>query len=163
MAEQNEQNASPQGEAPTFRLQKMYLKDLSFENPNAPETFLAPQEPKVEVNLGLKNKKLENDHWEVVLSVTATVTNVKDNKTLFIVEIEHAGVFILKNIPQEHVAMVLAVDCPTLMFPFTRQIMSQVSVDGGFMPFLMEPVNFMALFQNTMKKRQEQAKAEQQQ
>jgi preprotein translocase subunit SecB len=163
MAEQNEQNASPQGEAPIFRLQKMYLKDLSFENPNAPETFLAPQEPKVEVNLGLKNKKLENDHWEVVLSVTATVTNVKDNKTLFIVEIEHAGVFILKNIPQEHVAMVLAVDCPTLMFPFTRQIMSQVSVDGGFMPFLMEPVNFMALFQNTMKKRQEQAKAEQQQ
>ena len=163
MAEQNEQNASPQGEAPIFRLQKMYLKDLSFENPNAPETFLAPQEPKVEVNLGLKNKKLENDHWEVVLSVTATVTNVKDNKTLFIVEIEHAGVFILKNIPQEHVAMVLSVDCPTLMFPFTRQIMSQVSVDGGFMPFLMEPVNFMALFQNTMKKRQEQAKAEQQQ
>ncbi|MBI4791756.1 MAG: protein-export chaperone SecB [Deltaproteobacteria bacterium] len=163
MAEQNEQNASPQGEAPIFRLQKMYLKDLSFENPNAPETFLAAQEPKVEVNLGLKNKKLENDHWEVVLSVTATVTNVKDGKTLFIVEIEHAGVFILKNIPQEHVSMVLAVDCPALMFPFTRQIMSQVSVDGGFMPFLMEPVNFMALFQNTMKKRQEQAKAEQQQ
>jgi preprotein translocase subunit SecB len=159
MAEQNEKNASPQGEAPVFRLQKLYLKDLSFENPNAPETFLAPQEPKVEVNLGLKNKKLENNHWEVSLSVTATVTNGKDGKTLFIVEIEHAGVFILKNIPEEHLPMVLAVDCPTLIFPFTRQIMSQVSVDGGFMPFLMEPVNFMALFQNAMKKKQEQEQA----
>ena len=163
MAEQNEKNAPPQGEAPVFRLQKLYLKDLSFENPNAPEIFLAPQEPKVEVNLGLKNKKMENDHWEVGLTVTATVTNGKDGKTLFIVEIEHSGVFILKNIPEEHLAMVLAVDCPTLMFPFTRQIMSQVSVDGGSMPFLMEPVNFMALFQNAVKKKQDQAKANQQQ
>ena len=163
MAEQNAQNASPQGEAPVFRLQKLYLKDLSFENPNAPEIFLTPQEPKVEVNLGLKNKKMENDHWEVSLSVTATVTNNKDDKTLFIVEIEQAGVFILKNIPEEHLPMVLSVECPTLLFPFTRQVISQVSVDGGFMPFLMEPVNFMALFQNAMKKKQEQAKTNAQQ
>lgn len=159
MAEENTQDAAPQGEAPIFRLQKMYIKDLSFENPSAPDIFLAQQqEPKVQVNLGLKNKKMENDHWEVSLSVTATVTNGKDGKTLFILEIEHCGVFVLKNIPQEHLAMVLAVDCPTLIFPFTRQIMSQVSVDGGFVPFLMEPVNFMALFQNAKKKKAEQAK-----
>lgn len=159
MAEENGQQTAPQGEAPVFRLQKMYIKDLSFENPNAPDVFLAQQqEPKVEVNLGLKNNKMENDHWEVLLSVTATVTNAKDNKTMFIVEIEHAGVFILKNIPEEHLPMVLSVDCPTLIFPFTRQIMSQVSVDGGFVPFLMEPVNFMALFQNAKRKKEEQAK-----
>ncbi|OKY73710.1 MAG: protein-export chaperone SecB [Desulfobulbaceae bacterium DB1] len=162
MAEQNEQNASPQGEAPVFRLQKLYLKDLSFENPNAPEIYLEQQQsPKVEVNLGLKNKKMENDHWEVCLSVTATVTNGKDGKTLFIVEVEHAGVFVLKNIPEEHLPMVLAVDCPTLLFPFTRQIMSQVSIDGGFAPFLMEPVNFMALFQSAKKKQQQQAQQQQ--
>ncbi|MFH1217717.1 MAG: protein-export chaperone SecB [Pseudomonadota bacterium] len=156
MAEQNEQNASPQGEAPVFRLQKLYIKDLSFENPNAPEIYLEQQQsPKVEVNLGLKNKKMENDHWEVCLSVTATVTNGNDGKTLFIVEVEHAGVFVLKNIPEEHLPMVLAVDCPTLLFPFTRQIMSQVSIDGGFAPFLMEPVNFMALFQSAKKKQQQ--------
>ncbi|MBI5556923.1 MAG: protein-export chaperone SecB [Deltaproteobacteria bacterium] len=164
MAEQNEQTASPQGEAPVFRLQKLYVKDLSFENPNAPDIYLAQQqEPKVEVNLGLKNKKLENDHWEVILTVTAKVVNGKDGKTLFIIEIEHAGVYVLKNIPEEHLAMVLAVECPTLMFPFTRQIMSQVSVDGGFMPFLMEPVNFMALFQSAKKKQQEQAMEKEQQ
>ncbi len=156
MADENQQNAAPQGEAPVFRLQKLYIKDLSFENPNAPDVYLAQnQEPKVEVNLGLKNNPMENDHYEISLSVTATVTNAKDDKTLFIVEIEHCGIFVLKNIPQEHLPMVLAVDCPTLMFPFTRQIMSQVSVDGGFVPFLMEPVNFMALFQNAQKQKQE--------
>jgi len=157
MADENQQNGAPQGDAPVFRLQKLYIKDLSFENPNAPDVYLAQnQEPKVAVNLGLKNNKMENDHYEISLSVTATVTNAKDDKTLFIVEIEHCGIFVLKNIPPEHLPMVLAVDCPTLMFPFTRQIMSQVSVDGGFVPFLMEPVNFMALFQNAKKQKQEQ-------
>jgi len=157
MADENQQNGAPQGDAPVFRLQKLYIKDLSFENPNAPDVYLAQnQEPKVAVNLGLKNNKMENDHYEISLSVTATVTNAKDDKTLFIVEIEHCGIFVLKNIPPEHLPMVLAVDCPTLMFPFTRQIMSQVSVDGGFVPFLMEPVNFMALFQNAQKQKQEQ-------
>ena len=162
MAEQNEQNAAPQGDAPIFRMQKLFIKDLSFENPNAPEIFLAQnQEPKVEVNLGLKNQKMDNDHWEVCLSITATVTNAKDGKTLFIIEIEHCGIFILKNIPEEHLPMVLAVDCPTLMFPFTRQVVSQVSADGGFVPFLMEPVNFMALFQNAQKKKQAEAAKQQ--
>lgn len=151
MPEENNQQASD--EAPIFRLQKLYVKDLSFENPNAPEIFLEKQEPKVEVNLGLKNKKLENDHWEVTLSITATVTNGNGGKTLFIAEVEHCGVFVLKNIPEEHMTMVLAVDSPTMMLPFTRQIISQVAVDGGFIPFLIEPVNFMALFQNAQKKK----------
>jgi preprotein translocase subunit SecB len=160
MAEENENQAAENTEAPVFRMQKMYIKDLSFENPNSPEVFLGKQEPKVEVNLGLKNKKMEEDHWEIVLSVTATVTNAgEEEKTLFIIELEHAAVFVIKNIPQEHLPAVLAVDCPTLLFPFTRQIVSQISVDGGFIPFLMEPVNFMALFQNAQK--QKEAKANQ--
>jgi preprotein translocase subunit SecB len=153
MTEEN--NAQTNNEAPVFRLQKLYIKDLSFENPNAPDIFLKKQEPTVEVNLGLKNKKMENDHWEVTLSITATISNGKEGEKLFIVEIEHCGVFILKNIPQEHLQMILAVDCPTMLLPFTRQIISQASVDGGFVPFLIEPVNFMALYQNAQKKQQE--------
>lgn len=158
MTDQNSQNASS-AELPVFRMQKMYIKDLSLENPNAPEIFLEQQQdPKVELNLGLKNKKMENDHWEVSLSVTATVKNSKgEGKTLFIIELEHAGVFVIKNIPEQHIPTVLAVDCPTLLFPFTRQIVSQITVDGGFMPFLMEPVNFMALHQNAQKKKEAQA------
>ncbi len=141
-------------EAPVFRLQKMYVKDLSFENPNAPDVFIGEaMEPKVEVNLKVQNRKLEQaeDHWEVTLFINANITGGDKGKILFIVEIEHAGIFVLKNIPEEHMPAVLAVECPTTLFPFTRQIMSQLSVDGGFIPFLMEPVNFMALFQNAQK------------
>ncbi len=143
--------------APVFRLQKMYIKDLSFENPNAPEVFLGKQpEPKVEVNLGIKNQKLKDEHWEVSLSITATISaNDDDKKTLFIIELEHGAVFLLKNIPEEHLQMVLAVDCPTMLLPFTRQIISQTSIDGGFIPFLLEPMNFLGMYENAKKQQQE--------
>ena len=144
---------------PEFRMQKMYIKDLSFENPFAPEVFITPHksEPKVELNLNLNNKKVDDDHWEVTLQITAKVVSKDEDKAMFILEVEHAAVFLLKNIPAEHLDMVLKVDCPTLLFPFTRQIVSQVSVDGGFSPFLMEPINFMALFQNAKKQRETQS------
>ncbi len=143
---------------PEFRMQKMYTKDLSFENPNAPDVFTTrpANDPAVEVNLQLNNKKIDDDHWEVALQVNAKVSSKEDKKVLFILEIEHAAIFMLKNIPEEHVPMLLGVDCPTLLFPFTRQIVSQVSIDGGFVPFLMEPVNFMALYQNAQKQKQQQ-------
>ncbi len=144
-------------EKPQFRMQKMYIKDLSFENPNAPQVFTDRQkmDPSVEVNLQLNNKQIDADHWEVSLHITSKVSSKEDSKVLFILEVEHAAAFLLKNIPTEHMPMLLGVDCPTLLFPFTRQIVSQVSIDGGFVPFLMEPVNFMALFQNAQKKKEE--------
>jgi len=143
---------------PEFRMQKMFIKDFSFENPNAPQVFITPQksEPNVELNLKLNNKKLDEAHWEVTLEISAKVTGKGDEpKVMFILEIEHGAVFMLKNIPEEHLAMVLGVDCPTLLFPFTRQLVSQASVDGGFMPFQMEPINFMALFQNAKKQKEQ--------
>ena len=158
MTEEQNANVTPE-DAPVFRMQKMYLKDFSFENPNAPSVFQAPnQEPKVEVNLKLNNRKLDDDHWEIALEITAKIMDKNNNdKTMFIMEIEHAAAFLMKNIPEEHQEMVLGVDCPTLLFPFTRQIVSQISVDGGFIPFLMEPINFMALYQNS---KQEAAKTQ---
>ncbi len=149
MTDPNTADAKP--EAPVFRLQKMYIKDLSFENPNAPEIFFLQQPgPKVDMNLGLKHKKIDNDNWEVTLSINATITDTATEKTFFVLEIEHCGVFLIKNIPEQHLAGVLNVDCPTLLFPFTRQVVSQLSLDGGFMPFQMEPINFLGLFQNKM-------------
>ena len=158
----NQEEKTGQANPPAFKLQKLFIKDLSFESPNAPDVFLGGfGEPKVDLNLGLKNKKLDDEHWEVTLSVTAKVTKNDDGKTLFIVEIEHGGVFLLRNIPEEHMPAVLAVECPTTMFPFTRQVISQVSVDGGFMPFLMEPVNFMAIYENSKRRQAEQQKQQQ--
>lgn len=152
MTDQNTQQ-----EMPVFRLQKMYIKDLSFESPNAPGIYLdRNQEPKVDFNLELKSQKIDDDHREVAIAITAKIMDKNaDDKVMFIVEIEHAGVFLLKNIPAEHMERVLAVDCPLMLFPFTRQIVSQVSVDGGFMPFLMEPINFIALFENARRKKTE--------
>jgi preprotein translocase subunit SecB len=153
-----ENTGNDNAEKPQFRMQKMYIKDLSFENPNAPQVFTDRQktDPAVEVNLQLNNKQLDDDHWEIALQITAKVSSKEDSKVLFILEVEHAAVFMLKNIPNEHMPMLLGVDCPTLLFPFTRQIVSQVSIDGGFVPFLMEPVNFMALFQNAKKKKEDE-------
>jgi preprotein translocase subunit SecB len=156
MAEKKQQDKPA---APQFRMQKMYVKDLSFENPNAPEIYFAQSEkqPEVDVNLQLNHKKVDEDHYEVCIEITAKILNKDQEKTLFILELEHAAVFLLKNIPEEHLKMVLAVDCPTLLFPFTRQIASQVSVDGGFVPFLMEPINFMGLYQNSLKKEEQKS------
>ncbi len=147
-----------QQENPVFRMQKMYIKDLSFESPNAPGIFLAQgQEPKVDFNLQLGNTKIDDDHYEVTISITAKILDQKaDDTVMFVVELEHAGVFLLKNIPAEHLLRVMAVDCPLMLFPFTRQIASQVSVDGGFMPFLMEPINFVALYENAQKDKSKQ-------
>ncbi len=153
MSDQNAQQA----ELPVFRMQKMYIKDLSFESPNAPQIFLARnQEPKVDFNLQLNNQKMDDDHWEVTITITAKVLDKNaDDTVMFVVEIEHGAVFLLKNIPAEHIQRVLAVDCPLMLFPFTRQIVSQVSVDGGFMPFLMEPINFVALYENAQQEKKD--------
>jgi preprotein translocase subunit SecB len=160
MTEQTNEGAQAQPQ-PVFRLQKMYIKDLSYENPEAPDIFLAKGEPKIDVNLGLKHRKVEmEDHYEVTLAITAKATSSESEKTIFIVEVEHAGLFLLKNIPEEHMPGVLSVECASLLFPFTRQIISQVSVDGGFIPFMMEPINFHVLFQESLKQKAQQEKAQ---
>ena len=162
MTDQTDPQPAADKPAPIFRLQKLFLKDLSFENPNAPEVFVTKQgEPKVDVNLSLKNKKMAGDDlYEVSISITAKITHGEEGKTLFIIEVEQAGIFLIKNVPAEHLTAVLAVDCPNMMFPYTRQIISQVTVDGGFVPFLMEPVNFLALFNNQQRQAQEQQKTQ---
>ena len=91
-----------------------------------------------------------------VKGFTAKVLDkANEDAVMFIVEIEHAAVFLLRNIPEEHMSRVLAVDCPLMLFPFTRQIVSQLSLDGGFMPFLMEPINFVGLYDNLQKQKQD--------
>ena len=148
MSDQN--SAASEENAPIFSVQKIYVKDLSFENPNAPEMFAAPaSQPKIEMNLGLENRQIDDEHWEVSLKVSAVARDSESEKVLFDIEVEHAGLFYLKNIPEEHMEMILGVDCPTVIFPYARQMISTMTVDGGFMPLLLEPVNFGAAFANS--------------
>ena len=152
MAQENPAQGQPE-----FRMLKMYVKDLSFENPQAPQIFIQPRknESKIELNLDLRNRKLDDDTHEVSLHIIAKLVTEEEPAPLFVIEIEHAALFLMKNIPAEHFEAILAIDCPTLIFPFTRQIVCQVAIDGGFQPFLMEPMNFMAIYQNAKAKRQE--------
>ncbi len=139
---------------PMLRLLKIYTKDLSFENPNAPQVFLKQdQKYKVDFNLELENRQIDEDHWEISILIYTEVVDADDEDlTLFIIELEHAGVFLVKNIPEEHMERVMAVDAPTMLFPFTRQLVSQTSVDGGFLPFLLEPINFMGFYEGARSK-----------
>ena len=156
MAEEN----TAQGQ-PEFRMLKMYVKDLSFENPQAPQVFTQQRkgESKIELNLDLRNRKIDEYNYEVSLHITAKLVADDATAPLFVIEVEHAALFFMKNIPAEHFEAILAVDCPALLFPFTRQIICQAALDGGFQPFLMEPVNFMALYQNAKARRQQTAPA----
>jgi len=149
-----QQNATQ--EQPEFRMLKMYVKDLSFENPQAPQVFTQPRkgESKIELNLNLRNRKIDEYNHEVSLHIVAKLVADEAPGPLFVIEVEHAALFFMKNIPTEHFEAILAVDCPALLFPFTRQIICQVALDGGFQPFLMEPVNFMALYQNSKARKQ---------
>ena len=145
------------GAAPVFRLDKFYLKDLSFESPNAPESFFL-QDPELNVDMRLKlsNRKVDENHWEVSIEISATIKDTKSDKVMYIIELEHAGAFFLQNIPDEYLQQVLHVDCPTILFPYTRQIATQASIEGGFPPFVMEPFNFAGMYQSRMQKLKEQ-------
>jgi len=137
-------------DTPVFSLQKIYVKDTSFENPNAPGIYTVPDnQPKFQVNLGVEHRQLDTEHWEVSLKISVISHASNNEQVIFEIEVEHAAVFYLKNIDEEHLPVLLAVDCPTIIFPYTRQIISQLTTDGGFMPLLLEPVNFRAVFENS--------------
>lgn len=141
---------------PQFSVQKIYNRDVSFENPNAPQSFNTNENPKIDLNLGVENRQVGDEHWEVALKVSVLATTKEKGDVIFEVEVEQAALFLIRNIPEEHMTSVLAVDCPTIIFPYTRQLISQLTTDGGFMPLILEPVNFAAAFQNTQAQQQQE-------
>ena len=151
---QNETAATAENSS-AFSLQKLYVKDISFENPNAPEMYVQlTSQPEIEMNMDLENRQIDDEHWEVALKISTLARESKGKKVLFEIEIEYAGLFILKDIPDEHMEILLAIDCPNIIFPYIRQLISQMTVDGGYMPLLLEPVNFTAIYENNKKQQQ---------
>ena len=150
MSNGNHEPANAEEQA-LFNVEKIYTKDVSFENPNSPQVFMAANtDPKVELKLNIGNRQIDDDHWEVSLKISVLTRNSKDDSVMFEIEVEQAAVFLLKNIPEEHLPALLGVDCPSIIFPYTRQIVSQLTSDGGFFPLLLEPFNFAATYQENL-------------
>ena len=140
---------------PTFSIEKIYLKDLSVEVPNAPEVFLETEAPSMEVNINSAARTVKEAMYEVVLSVTITA-RIKE-KTVFLVEVAQAGVFQIRNVPQQDMGPLLGIACPNTLFPYVRETISTVTSRAGFQPVLLAPMSFENLYQQQA----EQLKAQQ--
>ncbi|HEX6019110.1 MAG TPA: protein-export chaperone SecB [Burkholderiaceae bacterium] len=130
---------------PVFQIQRIYLKDLSLEQPNSPQILLEQQQPQVDINLALSAEGVGEGLYEVC--VTATVTTKVAERTLFLVEAKQAGIFEIRNLPQDQVQGVLSVVCPQMLYPYLRAIVSDVCTRAGFPPILLTEVNFQAMFE----------------
>ena len=143
-----------QNEQAVFGIEKLYVKDLSVEVPNAPEIFLEREAPQVEIQLNTSGKGLGDGAYEVVLTVTVTAKLAE--KTVFLVEVGQGGIFRVMNVPNEQVEPLIAVACPNILFPFARETVSDAVTRAGFSPIVLQPVNFEAMY---MQRLQEQAPA----
>ena len=135
-----QQNAT----AATFTINAQYVKDLSFENPNIPGLLTLEAEPSVEMNIDVKGSNLDNDFYEVVLTLSCKGTS--GETTLFVAELSYGSLISLNDVPEEQIQRILFVECPILMFPFARNIIADATRDGGYPPILMQPVDFQAIF-----------------
>ena len=130
---------------PVFQIQRLYLKDLSLEQPNSPQILLEQQQPQVDINLALSAENINEGNYEVC--VTATVTTKIAERTLFLVEAKQAGIFEIRNLPNEQMQGVVSVVCPQILYPYLRAIVSDVCTRAGFPPILLTEVNFQAMYE----------------
>lgn len=146
---------SEQANQQQFSIQKIYLKDVSFESPNSPAVFTGEWKPEVNVQLNSEIKGLDNNMHEVILSVT--VTAKQQDKTAFLVEVKQAGLFQLSGFEQEQLGGMLGAYCPETLFPYAREAISDLVTKGGFPQLLLSPVNFNALYMQHQQQQQAQA------
>jgi len=137
------------GEPTTMQINSQYIKDFSFENPNSPGSLQPKSEPSVEVNVDVQAISLSDHVYEV--SLTTSITGRDETQTLFIIELVYAGIFTFQGESDDNIQPALLIDCPQLLFPFTRAIISSVTQNGGFPPLLLQPVNFAQLYIDSRK------------
>jgi len=155
MAEENNSNAQANAEdQPQFALQRIYVKDLSFESPNAPQVFQGEWKPQVNMDLNTSHTKLGDNQYEVVLQLTLTAK--MDEKVAYIVEIQQGGVFFVKNIEGAQLGQMLGSYCPNLLFPYAREAIDNLVTRGSFPALMLAPVNFDAIYQQAVERRKQE-------
>lgn len=131
---------------PSFSIKGQYIKDLSFENPRAPESLAQLQDapPRIDLNVDIKVDRVQEHLFETSLKISASAKGAQG--TLFLTELTYAGLFELVNIPEDRLEPILFVDCPFVLYPFARRVVADVTRDGGFPPLMLEPIDFQALY-----------------
>ena len=152
MAEEQQSQESQQAEQPVFSIEKIYLKDMSLEAPNVPQIFLQMENPQVGIELQNKAAVVDQDVFEVV--VTITVTSKVQDKVAFLVEVAQAGIFVVRNVPEEAMSGILGVTCPNILFPYAREAVSSIVTRAGFPPVMLNPINFEALYAQQLQQQQ---------
>ena len=150
----------PQGQGQAqFRVMAQYSKDFSFENPNAPQSLMQQQTaPTMNIQVNVNPKQLSNTDFEVELKLDGKAE--VSGTTLFAFDLTYAGVFHLQGIPQESIGALIMIECPRILFPFAREIIASAIVGGGFPPLLLDPIDFVALYQQKLAQAQQQAPAQ---
>ena len=142
---------------PSFQIEKIYVKDLSLENPGAPQTFQLAESPQIEIGLRTRGEQVAPDVYECVL--TLTVTARSNDKTVFLIEAAQAGIFAIKGVPPNQLQPVLAIHCPAVLFPYARETIADATMRAGFPPVHLAPINFEALYQQQLAQASAQAPA----
>lgn len=158
MAEEKVAAQAEQAQQPGFAIEKIYVKDMSLEIPNAPQVFIQRETPQVGIELSNSATMLEEGVFEV--TVTVTVTSKIEDKTVFLIEVAQAGIFQIRNVPAENLEIIASVTCPNILFPYARETVSDLSVRAGFPPVLLNPINFEALYAQQKQQQAEQANGE---
>jgi len=147
----SEQQPQPQAQ-PFFNIEKIYVKDLSVEVPNAPQIFLEREQPQIDMQINTQSGPVEQDIYQTELTLTITA-KIKD-KTAFLVEVHQAGIFRIQNLPKEALEAALAIGCPNILFPYAREAVSSAVLGAGFPPLLLQPVNFELLYMQQQQAKQ---------
>ncbi|EKN46134.1 MULTISPECIES: protein-export chaperone SecB [Pseudomonas] len=145
--------ANEEENAPQFSLQRIYVRDLSFEAPKSPAIFRQEWTPTVSLDLNTRQKPLEGDFYEVVLTLSVTVNN--GDEVAFIVEVQQAGIFLIKGLDDASMSHTLGAFCPNILFPYAREAIDNLVVRGSFPALMLAPVNFDALYAQELQRMQE--------
>lgn len=154
--EQNQEAATEEQQQAQFQLQKLYMKDVSFELPNAPQIFQVDGQVEIKMNLAQKVENLSEGVHEVMLTVT--VTAMLDEKTAYLAEVQQAGIFSIRGLNEQATHAALNTLCPHTLFPYARRSITDLVADGGFPPLVLQPINFDQIYAQRMQEAQAQSK-----
>ena len=158
MTEAAQANAQPNPQ-PVFNIEKLYVKDMSLEVPNAPQIFLDRDVPQIDVQLHSQAAPVEDGVFDVTVTATVTAKLPEKDKVVFLIEAKQAGIFQVRNIPAPEIETVLAVVCPNILYPYLREVVSDMAVRAGFAPVMLNPINFEAIYLQQKQQNQAQAPA----